>query len=108
MIHVQVGHHDDTDVARLDAARASLCRGRLLGLHLEGVEAPDQAAHVLLRIGGDRRVQACIDQDLADARMLDQEHRRGELEPFLLRRADAPQRRPALPVRAISSRGERM
>ena len=75
VVEVQVGHHHDRDLARVEAALAQLRGDVFAGLEGRLAEAGAERAEVLLRVGGDRGVQAGVDEDRAGARVADQEGR---------------------------------
>ena len=100
VVDVQVRHQHDLDVRGLDAALAQLRRGRLVGGHLDALEGDlREAAEVRRRVGGDRGVEAGVDQDRPGAGVLHQEGRHRHVEPVLALDAEperAPPGEPAL------------
>ena len=78
VVDVHVGHHHDRDLTGVEAALAQLRRNVLAGLERRVAEAVAEAAEVLLAVGGDRGVQAGVDEDRAGAGVADQEGGAGD------------------------------
>ncbi len=110
VVEVEVGHQHQLDAGRLDAARAQLVRDRLRLLHLDALEDDRaQTPEVLLRIDRHRRVEAGVDQEVTEARVLGQERHDRELDPLVVGHAHAESSRAGeAAVGPVKPRGRRL
>jgi hypothetical protein len=88
VIAVEVGHHHHLHVLRREAAVAKLRSGVLAPLEL--VVAGEDAPEVVAGVRRDRGVEAGVDQDRPDGRVLDQVDRAREPRVVLARDPDPP------------------
>jgi hypothetical protein len=79
-VAVQVRHHDEPHVVRVEAAGAQLVGHRVGRTHARVEQPAEDRAEVLLRIDRERRVEAGVDQHQAGARVLDDVRRDGDLD----------------------------
>jgi hypothetical protein len=83
VVGVQVRHHDGSDLARVDAPAAQLCRHGPFRLHAKGVRKRRDAAERLALVLRGACVKAGVHEDRTGAGVLDQ--KRGNRDPDPLR-----------------------
>src|SRR5262249_26339208 len=88
VVEVEVRHHDDLYVARLEAPAPKLRRDVLSRAHAGAGEGGDEPTEVGDRCRLDRRVEAGVDEDRADRRMVNEEGRAGDPEVLRARGPD--------------------
>ncbi len=107
MVEVEVGEEHQLDARGLDPACSQLVRHGLRLLHpdvLEGERA--HATEVLLRVHCHGRVEAGVDQEVAETRVLDQERHHWHVHPLVGGHADPERaRRGEAAVAAVEPAG---